>query len=64
MLHKRVPSETEILAARLARIKNLIEDLERECSDSAAQHALFLKLKQEMDAARAGLKVIRSHDPA
>ncbi len=50
------PSESEILAARLARMKSLIDSLEKVCSDNAEQQQTFLKLKQEMAAARAGLK--------
>ena len=51
-------SETEILATRLARMKTMIESLERACSESHEQHELFRKLKQEMDAARAALKTV------
>jgi len=51
-------SESDVLAAaRLARIKTLIDSLEKACSDSADQRELFLKLKREMAAARAGLKI-------
>ena len=50
--------ETEILAERLARMKALIDTLERASSESAEQHELFLKLRQEMAAARAALKTI------
>jgi hypothetical protein len=53
------PSESEILAARLARMKNLIDSLEQACSESADQRDLFLRLRQEMAAARAALKVVR-----
>jgi hypothetical protein len=54
------PSESEILAARLARMKNLIDSLEQVCSESAEQREMFLKLRQEMAAARALLKTVPS----
>jgi hypothetical protein len=50
-------SEAEILAARLARMKTLLDSLEQACSESAGQRELFVKLKQEMAAARAALKL-------
>ena len=56
------PTESEILAARLARMNNLIESLQQVCAESAANRDLFLKLKQEMVAARAGLKIYRPPD--
>jgi hypothetical protein len=51
------PPESEIVAARLARMKTLIDALEKECSDSAQQAELFVKLRAEMQAARAALKI-------
>jgi hypothetical protein len=51
-------SETEVLASRLARMKAMIDSLERACSESHEQQDLFRKLKQEMDAARAALKTV------
>ena len=39
-------------------MKNLIESLERVCSDSGEQRDLFLKLKQEMEATCAALKIV------
>jgi hypothetical protein len=51
------PTESEMLAARLARMNTLIESLEQACSASTAQRDLFLKLKQEMEAAHAALKI-------
>lgn len=53
-----MPPESDILAARLARMKNLIDSLEKACSESTQQRDLFLKLKQEMAAARAALNVV------
>lgn len=44
-------SESEIAAARLARIKGLIDSLEKACSDSDDQQALFHKLRAEIKAA-------------
>jgi len=54
-----MPTEAEILAARLARMKILVESLEEACSQSASQHDTFLRLKQELDAARTALKIIK-----
>jgi hypothetical protein len=51
-------SEADILASRLARMKTMVDSLERACSESQEQHELFRKLKQEMDAARADLKTV------
>jgi hypothetical protein len=53
-------SEAEVLAARLARMKALVDALEQECSDSAKQSELFHKLRAEMKAARSALKVYPS----
>jgi hypothetical protein len=52
------PSESEILAARLARMKTLVDALENACSESADQHELFLKLRAEMQAARDALRTV------
>jgi hypothetical protein len=49
-------SESETLALRLARMRRLIDTLEHACSESAEQREVFLKLKQEMEAARRALK--------
>jgi hypothetical protein len=50
------PSEPHVLAERLARMKKLVDALEKACSESQDQQALFLKLKKEMASARAALK--------
>jgi len=50
------PTDAEMLAARLARMKHLIEALEVMSSQSA-ERDLFLKLKLEMDATRLALKL-------
>ena len=52
------PTEAEVVAARLARMKTLIDALEGECSASAEQHQRFLTLRGELDAARKALKLI------
>jgi hypothetical protein len=52
--------EREILAARLARMKGLIDALEQACSESAEQSELFRNLRAEMHAAREALKVFPS----
>jgi hypothetical protein len=52
------PSESEILAARLARMKGLIDSLEQACSESAEHRQLFLKLRAEMKAARDALVIV------
>ena len=44
------PSEHEILAARLTRIKTLVDALEA-FAESVEQRELCLKLRAEMDAA-------------
>ena len=51
-----MPTEPEILAARLTRIKYLIDALEAACSKSLESRDTFLKLKQEIDAARAAVR--------
>jgi hypothetical protein len=52
-----MPTEADILAARLTRMKQLIEALEAGLSESGEQREIFLKLKQEMTAAREALKI-------
>jgi hypothetical protein len=47
-----MPSESEILAARLARIKHLVDSLETACATSVRIRETFAKLHGEMDAAR------------
>jgi hypothetical protein len=51
-----MPTEAEILNARLARMRVLLDSLEAVCAASEEQRAIFLKLKREMDAATAALK--------
>jgi hypothetical protein len=52
------PSESEILAARLTRMKGLIDSLEKVCSENAEQRQLFPMLRAEMIAARDALKIV------
>lgn len=56
---RTMPSDSELLAARLARLKALAESLESACSQSADQRTTFAKLKAEMDAARAALEPVK-----
>jgi hypothetical protein len=51
-----VPSEADLLAARLARMKALLDALEDACAESAEHRELFLKLRSEMEAARTALR--------
>lgn len=51
-------SESEMVAARLARIKTLLDACEEARSDSTEQRALFQKLRDEIKAARAALEEI------
>jgi hypothetical protein len=53
------PSESEILAARLARMSTLIDALQQACAESEEDRELFLKLKQEIAAARFTLTNVR-----
>jgi hypothetical protein len=57
------PVESELLQARLARMKQLVESLEHECLDSVEQRALFLSLKQEMEAAHLALQLVKAVKP-
>lgn len=53
-----MPTEPELMAVRLARMKSLVDVLERECLKSVDQRDNFLKLKRELDAARDALRII------
>ena len=53
-----MPTEAELLAGRLARLKPLIESLEAQCAQSEEAQTKFDKLKREMDDIRARIKVI------
>jgi hypothetical protein len=46
------PFEADLLAARLARMKYLIDALEVISVGTAEQRDLFLRLKQDLEAAR------------
>jgi hypothetical protein len=56
------PSDSEILAARLARMKILIDSLEDACLATAAERETFLKLQQEIAAAREALTTLPPSD--
>ncbi|HEX3704079.1 MAG TPA: hypothetical protein VHU82_12175 [Vicinamibacterales bacterium] len=55
-------TEVEVLAARLARIKAMVDTLERISAGSAEQQDIFLKLKAELSAARETV-TIADKDP-
>ena len=52
--------ETLELAARLARMKKLLDDLEHVCSESDEQRSTVSRLRAEMDAARKALEIPKS----
>jgi len=61
-----MPVEAEILAARLTRIKTLIDALECDCVaclEGDATRDTFLKLKQELEAARILVRAARPFRP-
>jgi hypothetical protein len=55
--------EAEIIAARLTRIKTLLDALERECLDSGPTRETFLKLEQELEAVRTSGQPARPMRP-
>jgi hypothetical protein len=63
-----MPVEAELLAARLTRIKALLDAvertcLERGCLDIEATRETFLTLKQELEAARISVRPVRPMRP-
>jgi hypothetical protein len=54
-----MPVEADVLAARLTRIKTLIDALEPACRESESSRDTFLKLKQELEAARISVRQAR-----
>ena len=58
MLVKAAP-----LAARLTRIKALIDALEQSCLESEALRDTFQQLKQELEAARISVRPVRPFRP-
>ena len=63
-----MPVEAEILAARLTRIKTLLDAIERTCRERAcleseATRDTFMKLKQELEAARISVRANRPIRP-
>jgi hypothetical protein len=55
-----MPVEAEILAARLTRIKTLLDAFERECLESGPTRETFLKLKQEVESACISVRPVRA----
>jgi len=55
-----MPTEAEILSARLARIKVLIDTLDGVIGRTAEQQAAFIKLKQEIAAVRESVKIVQT----
>jgi hypothetical protein len=53
-----VPTEADILEARFARMKVIVQSLENECAQSVEAQAKFDRLKAEMEAIRDRLRVI------
>ena len=49
-------TDAELLAARLTRMKKLVEELEKVSADSADQRVGFKRLRDELDAARRNLR--------
>jgi hypothetical protein len=54
-----MPVEAEILAARLTRIKTLIDALEPVCLENEASRDTLLELKLELEAARISVRPVR-----
>ena len=52
--------EAEIVAARLTRIKALVDALERGCLESEPTRETFLMLKLELEAARIAVRLDRA----
>jgi hypothetical protein len=52
-----MPTEAEMLAVRLARMKHLIDVLDGVTSRTTEQQDAFIKLKHEMVALRESLKL-------
>lgn len=55
-----MPTEAELLALRLARIKNLMDILDTETDRTVEQQDAFNKLKHEIAAARESLKPVKA----
>jgi hypothetical protein len=50
------PTEAEMLVARIARMKALVDALEAECHTSERAHRRFMDLKTELEALTHKLK--------
>ena len=55
-----MPVEAEVLAARLTRIKTLLDALEPVCLDSEGSRDTFQTLKLELEAARITVRLDRA----
>jgi hypothetical protein len=53
-------SDAQELAARLSRIKKLLDRLERECASVPANHEVFVRIRREMEIVNQGLKPLAS----
>jgi hypothetical protein len=53
-----MPSEAELLAARLVRLKTIVDSLESECAASSIAREKFAALKIEMETVRAALSTL------
>ena len=51
-----MPVEAEVVAARLTRIKTLLDALEPVCLESEGARDTFQKLKLELEAARIAVR--------
>jgi len=57
---RNMPVEAEIIAARLTRIKALLDALESVCLESEGSRDTFQKLKLELEAARIAVRLDRA----
>ena len=55
-----MPVEAEVLAARLTRIKTLLDALEPVCLQSEVSRDTFQQLKLELEAARIAVRLDRA----
>jgi hypothetical protein len=54
-----MPVEAEIVAARLTRLKTLLDALEPMCLENEASREVFIKVKLELEAARIAVRQAR-----
>ena len=55
-----MPVEAEVIAARLTRIKTLLDALEPVCLETEGSRDTFQKLKLELEAARISVRLERT----